>query len=381
MSEGDRVLVVQFEAVTFGRLSTSELASAAAGNLSMRKSFLAVLVVTLHCQGQEAIPKDPVTAITDAFKTHDVVLLGGTDGSIQEDQLLLRLIRSREFSAAVSTITISCNSLYQPLVDRYVAGDTVPADQLQLAWRNSLAIGPVPDKPFEELLAGARAANQSSPSGQRKLRIVCTDGPVDWERVQSRADLDPFVPNRDENFVKIVKDQILSKHQKGLLSMGALHFRRTDGKGSMVERNLQQAGATTYLVVAGSNIVGTYDERDPRFLKWKSPWMMDVRGTWLAALPAKPLLMGGNASNARITGPLSETTDAFLFLGPPEELKMAVPKRSALDGTQYGKETERRLRVIFGEGRKLPDFIPKDDTGLAAKYLPAEQALSSPQKF
>ena len=98
--------------------------------------------------------------------------------------------------------------------------------------------------------------------------------------------------------------------------------------------------------------------------------MLQLKETWLGELPAKPLIMGGNRSNANVPGTLSDTGDAFVFLSPPEDLQANVPKRSALDGTEYGKETERRLRIIFGEGRKLPTFLPKDDSGIAPKYLP-----------
>lgn len=339
----------------------------------MRKLDFAILLAAICCQGQDARPTDPVAGINAAFDTHDVVLFGGTDGSIPEDQILLDLVRSGPFVQRGGDMTIPCNSLYQQVVDRYLAGENVSQDQLQLAWRNSLAIGPVPDKPFEELFSAAREVNQHRSGQQRKVGIVCTDGPADWQKVQTRADLEPFVPKRDEILMNIVKEQILAKHQKGLIYMGALHFRRTGGTPSQVERSLKD-NARTYLVVAGSNITGSYRDQDSRFLKWKWPWMLRVEGSWLGQLPAKPLFMGGNGSNARIEGTLSEATDAFIFLGPPDELKAHTPRRSDLEGTAYGKETERRLRIIFGEGRKLPDFMPKDDSGVAPKYAPPSTA-------
>jgi len=95
-----------------------------------------------------------------------------------------------------------------------------------------------------------------------------------------------------------------------------------------------------------------------------------MQGTRLQEIQAKPELMGGNESNARLAGTLAESGDALLFLGPRDELKQFVPRRSALEGTPYGKETERRLRIIFGDGGKIPDFLPKDDSGLAPQFSP-----------
>lgn len=318
----------------------------------MRKLYVVASFVTLCCYGREITPQRPVKAINTAFKTHQIVMLGGTDGSVPEHRILLNLIRSSWFSKSSNDIAVGCNSSYQSLVDQYLAGGNIATDQLQQVWRNSLAIGPVPDQPFQELFTAVREVNRQLTAGRGKVRIVCTDGPVNWEQVHSRADLNPFVPNRDEIFIRIVEEQILARHHKALLYAGALHFRRADGRPSMIERGLQEAGATTYVVLAGSNIIGSYEDRDKRFLQWRWPWMMPVQRTWLSQMPAKPLLMGGSASNAHIAGTLAKTGDAFLFLGPPNEVQAYVPKRSALERTAYGKETARRLRIIFGERTK-----------------------------
>lgn len=151
--------------------------------------------------------------------------------------------------------------------------------------------------------------------------------------------------------------------------MGSLHFRRTQGKPAAIEEALKRAGATTYVVLPGTNVVGSYNELDKTFMRWNFPWILAVQGTWLQDAQAKPVIMGGNESNARISGTLAESTDAFLFLGPRNELKQFVPKRSALEGTGYGRETERRLRILLGPDRKIPD-LPKDDSGITFQFSP-----------
>src|SRR4051812_8863002 len=104
------------------------------------------LLLTISCEAQEIRPSDPVTALNKAFSTHQLVLLGDLHGNVQEHRVLLSLVRSGSFSREVSNIVLEgANSRYQPLVDRYVAGENVSIEQLEAVWRDGLAIGAVAD--------------------------------------------------------------------------------------------------------------------------------------------------------------------------------------------------------------------------------------------
>lgn len=113
------------------------------------------------------------------------------------------------------------NSLYQPLVDRYLTGENVPLKQLEAVWRNGFAIGPVADQPEIDLFEAVQNTNRSIAAGQPKLRIVCGEAALNWDTVRSRNDLQSFVPARDQNYIKIVQEQILAKHQKKPCSIWA----------------------------------------------------------------------------------------------------------------------------------------------------------------
>jgi hypothetical protein len=330
----------------------------------------AIVLGALPGAAQEPIPKNPISAINDAFSFHQLVMVGDMHGNVQEHQLLIGLIQSPEFSQRVSDIVLEgANARYQPLVDRYLSGENVSAEQLEVVWRDGLAIGPVADEPEIELFEAVRKTNRTIPAGQPRLRIVCGEAALNWDNVQRRDDLQAFIPARDRNYTKIVKEQVLAKHHKALLYMGVLHFLRIEGKPSAIEGALQQAGATTFVILPGSNVVGSYADIDTKFVQWISPWILTLQETWLGKMWAKPLVMGGSESSAHISGTLAESGDAFLFLGPRDKLEQFLPKRSTLEGTAYGKETERRLRIIFGEGRK-PDYLPKDNSGVAPQYAP-----------
>ena len=60
-----------------------------------------------------AVPREPIAAILDAFRTHQVVALGeGTEGNIQGHAFRLSLIRDPKFAARVNDIVVECERFY-----------------------------------------------------------------------------------------------------------------------------------------------------------------------------------------------------------------------------------------------------------------------------
>jgi len=261
-----------------------------------------LLLLPLVGAAQEPTPTDPVVAINQAFASHDLVLLGDMHGNVQEHRILLNLIHSPEFRESVNDIVLEgMNSQYQSVVDRFISGGNVSEDQVRQAWRDGFAIGPVPDAPEMELFRAIRDVNRTSPQKSSKIRVICGEAPLDWATVHSRDDLQSYVPMRDQSYTKIVKEQIVDKHRKALLYMGFMHFRRIDSKPSLIEQSLRQTGATTYVILPGTNTIGSSSEVDPRFVKHPWPWLLPTQGTWLRNLDAKSILMGGNESNVHLT--------------------------------------------------------------------------------
>ena len=70
------------------------------------------------------------------FQTHDIVMFGEVHSSQQEYQWLCKLVQTPGFSDHVDDIVVEFgNALDQKTVDRYVAGEAVPFDEVQKAWR------------------------------------------------------------------------------------------------------------------------------------------------------------------------------------------------------------------------------------------------------
>ena len=108
--------------------------------------------------------KDASAAVLQAFQTHDIVMLGEIHWNKQEYEWLDSLVANPEFADRVDDIVMEFgNSLYQKSVDRYIAGEAVPIEEVQRAWRSILGLGPPPPI-YGDLYKAVREATYTSPS-------------------------------------------------------------------------------------------------------------------------------------------------------------------------------------------------------------------------
>jgi hypothetical protein len=314
---------------------------------------------TVSAQAQVQVD-DATHAIIKAFESHSIVMLGEVHGNKQEYEFLRRLVASPDFEDRVDDLVLEYgNSLYQDIVDRFVAGESVPLEDVQNAWRNTTAIGP-PSPVYSWLYEAVREANRKRPNG-RRMRIVLGDVYVNWNQVKTREDLGPFIANRDSYYATVVKQQVLSRHRRALLLMGFFHFLRSPAGPGLIEQELRAAGANTFVIVSGTNAVGRYDDLDKRFDSWVFPSVALLGGSWIGQLPALPVITGGTTPGET---KLEDVADAMLYLGPRDSLTQLHMTRADLQGTAYGREIDRRLEIMFGTRvdivsteRESPQFV------------------------
>lgn len=332
---------------------------------------------------QPPTAQEPVARVTSAiiklFDQYRVVMLGEMHESIQEHALLNKLVAAPGFSDRVNDIVVeACNSLYQDTMDRYISGENVPAERLRPSWENVVGVpGGVAVAPYHGLFATIRSVNQRLPK-DRRLRVLCGDPPIDWTRVEARDDIAPFLGFRDEHYASVVRYDVLALRRKALLIMGSGHFQRREGKPGAIEQQMIQAFVKPYVILPGSNIVGTYDDLDARFEQQPAPWLMEMKDSWLAGLPRwqESLVIGYPAMAALKTklGTWEQAADAYLYLGPRDKLTQGG-EAFDLEGTPYGNELRRRWKIIFP---KPPEALPKSDgkeRPLFQRMAPAAPAL------
>ena len=316
---------------------------------------------------QAPVPQDPVEGIRSLFDRYRVVMLGEIHGSVQFDEMLKKLVSAPGFPDRVNDIVVEAgNSLHQAALDRYIAGENVPIERLRKSWEDAVGMpGGVATPPYHNLYSTIRAINQSLPP-ERRIRVLAGDPPIDWKRVATRDDIAPFLGFRDEHYASVVRYEVLAKRRKALLIMGAGHFQRRDGKPGLVEQQLVAALVKPYVVLAGSNVVGTYDDVDPRFEtdEHPAPWLLEIKGSWLAALrrQGETSLIGVPALGSRgvpesAVRTWDQAADAFLYLGPRDKLTTGG-EAFDLEGTAYGDELRRRWTILFPTP---PAALPKSD--------------------
>lgn len=289
--------------------------------------------------------EDATQAMIEAITSHQIVMFGETHGNKQEYRWLCDLVKTPAFAGQVDDIVVEFgNSLYQKSVDRYIAGEDVPLEQAQKAWRNMIgAVGPV--SPVYGWFYKAVRDSNLAHRGGHKIRLLLGDPYGDWDKINNAEDLGPYVAHRDQWYAEVVKEEVLAHHHRALLIMGAGHFVRRSGPG-LVEQAIRAAGVQPYLVVFGTNAVGGYDDLDHRFDLWALPAIVALSGNWVGELPANPVLTGGNvAPNAQ---KMEDVADAMLYVGPRDALTQVFIPRSELVDTAYGKEIERRLQIQTG---------------------------------
>jgi hypothetical protein len=300
--------------------------------------------------GSEPTPLAAVPAILAAFDKYEVVALPQGHGVQDLDNLIFNLIRTPEFSEKVNDIEVEFgNSLYQPMLDRYIAGEDVPFTDLQKIWRKMGQPASGASAFVEQFFPLVRALNQKLPK-ERRLRVLAGDSPVNWDQIKSMDDVIRLV-HRDASIASVMEREVLSKHHKALMLFGLFHLLHSvDGSAvSIYEKDYPNL---TFVV----GELGTFDTDLPTlssspFLTWPIPSLARAKGTWLGALDLShflppPTRIDQDCNVHRefpkaLQKPMEDLVDAFLYFGP-QDLRLAekIPADIALD-VSYRAELQK----------------------------------------
>jgi hypothetical protein len=210
--------------------------------------------------GSNPTPEPAIPAVLAAFDRYEVVALDAAHGMKDVDDFILTLIRHPAFSEKVNDIAVECgNALYQPVLDRYIAGEDVPFAEARKAWRNTSQFMCSTSPFFEQLFPLVRALNQKVPSGKR-LRVVACDPALDWEQIKTRADF-PKGFDRDMSAATVMEKEVFSKHRKALMLFGIYHLTHAaDPKDPSAVSIYEKEHPNLTFVVSD---LGTFDTRRP----------------------------------------------------------------------------------------------------------------------
>jgi hypothetical protein len=320
-----------------------------------------LLVVTLttayaetqpgRTKGADPVAQPAISAILAAFDKYEVVAMPQGHGMQDLNDFIFSLIRNPAFSEKVNDIEVEFgNSLYQPMLDRYIAGENVPFAELQKVWRKTGQPANGASGFVEQFFPLVRALNQKLPP-ERRVRVLAGDSPVDWDQMKSMDDVMRLV-HRDASIASVMEREVLSKHRKALMLFGTFHLMHGVG-GSAVSIYEKDYPNLTFVI----SELGVFDTDLPnlassRFASWPIPSLALAKDTWLGALDLghfipPPIHIDEkdcevhNEFPKTLQKPMEDLIDAFLYLGPQDlRLREKLPADIALDAS-YRAEFQR----------------------------------------
>lgn len=333
---------------------------------------------------QDTTPEAAIPAILKAFDTFEVVAMPAAHGEKDIDDLILSLIRDPRFPASVNDVVVECGNVrYQPILDRYIAGENVPFTEVQHVWRDTTVQQMCGASGFyEELFPLVRSLNQHLPATSR-LRIVAADPPIDWSKIRSPEDLTPFF-DRDGSIASVMEREVLSKHRKALMLFGIFHLLHGSGpgEGDAVTRYERHYPGRTFVI----SEFGFYGTGSETFGDMNAPG-----GVWPSLLRTKNSKLGSLGLDSFLPTPVTtdqdcnvvdafagsssktvaDQIDAFLYLGPQRSLlKEPLPADIALDRA-YRSEWLRRMKLVGMPGPSTPEEMDAEIVANAADPVEA----------
>lgn len=298
--------------------------------------------------------------IVSALDTVWVVAIGENHRHIELHEELRAALEDPAVQSLVDDIVVEFgNSLYQPLVDRWVAGEAVPLDSVQLAWRNTV-ISPntVWDAaPYPALFDAARRINAERTDG-RAYRVVLGDTPVRWDSITQRSDLSAFF-GRSQSMADAVANEVLRHGRKALLIAGGAHLTRRNmvrlnragvpiAERSVASR-IEARFPGSMFVIRSIARTGTLDlgriqpDRGVRFASTSSPEFRELAANDVSTMrnaDGSPFSAYGDAT-------LAQLVDAILVWGP-DRITFAEPPPGTYDD-EYWAELNRRSHIVRGQ--------------------------------
>jgi hypothetical protein len=279
---------------------------------------------------QPAVPLEPISAILDAFKTHDLVGLGEVHSLWQIEEFRERLIRDQRFQQTVHIIVVeSGNANFQNVIDDFVRGDEVPYETLHQVWKDAPKVFEQPM--YEQFFRAVRAVNASL-GKELQLRVLLGEDPTHRDRDRFVADL--------------IRREVLAKHQRALITYGEGHFFRHDpiadgriGAFYTMTMDLERNGeAKVFGIWANSceNLPGVQSS----ISRWPVPSLALLRGTvlgrayyaryssfggWRLNPDGQPAMVNGRPviDPPRVGLRMEDQYDALLYLGPASAMRFS----------------------------------------------------------
>lgn len=173
---------------------------------------------------EQAVVQPAADGVFEAFESHPLVGLSDHHGFAQAMAFYATLVRDPRFARDVGNVVVEFGAGgRQDIIDRYLAGETVPYVELRTVWSDT--VGWVPTAGylgFAEFFAAVRETNAALPPN-RRIRVWLGEPPIDWSSA-TRAQIMTAMNARDTRPAGIIVENILASGKKALVIYGGVHF-------------------------------------------------------------------------------------------------------------------------------------------------------------
>jgi hypothetical protein len=357
----------------------------AVSNITRRSLLLGTIAggLTLGLKGHaqesqvnsgEPQPVNAVNGVLDAFDRFPVVALGEAHGWQEFHDFVQQLVRHPDFATKVDCIVVEFgNARYQSLMDRFIAGrEPVSVFELRKVWRNTTqgAWNTWDDPIYEQFFRAVRSVNRSLQKGQRRIRVLLGDPPVDWQTSEALSVQGWFV-YRDKHFADVVTREVLEKNRKALLIAGFGHTSRalpavfTDE--TMIDLLDKQYPGKVFGVLPHAPFSALSLQLESRLINWSTPSLAVLGDNWLGRTPAA--VLDTESSQFKTPGTLAQAADAYLYLGPGRDMTASQTDPAVFRDPVFAKELTRRRKLLgLDKNDQFKDLGSLEQPGI--RYFP-----------
>jgi hypothetical protein len=330
-----------------------------------RCSFWLFVLGMLNSNGwsnEEQDLVDSVDSVITAFDRANLVVLGERHWAREDSEFRLQLVRNPAFAQKVNDVAIEfANPRYQALLDRFINGQPVAAEELQHVWRDTTQPGAFDSPVYEEFLSAVRGVNAKLPPHER-LRVLAADYPINWSTLSTPSELDGPMRGRDRSAATVIQEQVLDRKRKALVLFGSAHLYRNrpetiidflkedsrakcfiilpvggPGLPAIITANAATAGEPSLLTLA-SSAVGRLRAADVLEFGTKRIKTLDGNPVFEDGEPVFIPVFDGDIK-------VGDLADACLYFGGAQT-DFVQPPPELYDRTEYGKEVLRRRNIL-----------------------------------
>lgn len=292
--------------------------------------LLSGMALTAAMQIQPAAP-----AILQQADHYQIIALGERHGVPAMENFIEALVSHDAFGDRFDVLVLeNASASHQDLIDRYVSGEDISSDRLAPVWRdavNSLLAGG-DNAHYARVLAAVRKNNRDDTT---PMRVIACDPAIDWANMDNASAFWAAMSRRNAFCVNQIRSRVLDTGDTALLLRGRSHLTHTRGNGdeAALAYQLDQShpGASYIIHMLTDSAPGlqamTRAGMEPMIVETAGEDAADQRSQF-----------GGDAT-------YQETIDAFLLLGPADELSTATP--GGFVDPDYWVELERRAQMVY----------------------------------